>query len=71
MALNGDTLGLALSAAINSLSQAQKENLDTVWKTIGNAIVNHIKTNAVVAVTSVSGVTAGAAASGPGAGTIS
>lgn len=71
MALNGDTLGLALSAAVQALSQAQKENLDTVWKTIGNAIVDHIKTNAVVTVSSVSGVTVGGGVSGPGAGTIS
>lgn len=43
-----------------------------VWKAIAGAIVTHIKINAVVtssvAVTSVSGVTAGLAVSGPGTG---
>lgn len=37
---------------------------------IAQAVVEHVKANAVVNVASVSGVTAGGAVSGPGTGTI-
>ena len=72
MALNGDTMGLAVAAAIASLSESEKEDLEKIWKTACNEIVDHIVTNAVVnttvTVASVSGVTTGPSASGPGTG---
>jgi len=43
----------------------------SMWLVISNAIINYIKTNAVVNVTSVSGVTTGGGTSGPGTGTLS
>lgn len=69
MAMNGDTLGLAIKAAVDGVTN--KTDRDALFKAIGGAIVAHIQANAVVAVTSVSGVTAGAGVSGPGTGTIS
>ena len=48
MALNGNTLGTAISSALAGLSQSQLEDLETVWKTIAGEIVNHITANAVV-----------------------
>lgn len=69
MAMNGDTLGAAMKAAVDAVSD--KTDRDALFKAIGGAIVAHIQGNAQVNVTSVSGVTAGSAASGPGTGTIS
>lgn len=58
--------------SIESKSQSYRSQL---WKAIAGAIVLHIQTNAVVqstvAVASVSGVTTGPGASGPGTGTAS
>lgn len=74
MAMNGDQLGDEMLAAIDAtvagqqqVSQAQRI---AIWRAIGGAIVQHITTNAVVAVPFVSGVVAGGANSGPGTGTV-
>lgn len=75
MALNGTLLGDQILAAIDvtvagnaQVSEAQRQ---AVWRAIGNAIVLHFQTNAVVPVTvvSVTAVTAGVGVSGPGTGT--
>ena len=70
MAMNGNTLGTAIEAAISGLTDVQKQNTQLVWQTIATQIVTHIQTQGVITVTSVSGVTVGAGVSGPGAGTI-
>ena len=71
MAMNGDTLGLAIKAAIDAVGD--KTNRDDVFKAMGNAIVTHIQTLAqvstIVTVASVAGVMTGGGVSGPGAGT--
>ncbi len=73
MAMNGDLLGLAMKAAIDGVGD--KTDRNALFKALGGAIVAHIEANAVVSgpvtVTSVSGVTAGPGASGPGTGTLS
>jgi len=71
MALDGTALGLAISA---KLASAGIDALDpalrhaAAWDAIGNAIVDYLKLNTDVVVTSVSGVTTGAGVSGPGTG---
>ena len=70
MALNGDALGLAIKSAVDALTVEQAADREELFKAMGNAIVTYITTNAQVVVASVSGVTAGVAASGPGTGTI-
>lgn len=45
--------------------------LDKLTLSIANAVIEHIVANALVNVTSVSGVTTGPGVSGPGVGTIS
>jgi len=75
MALNGDILGDAIRAAVETAVQNTREAGDAqraaIWRAVGNAIVNHLTSSAVVTVTvpSVSGVTPGAGVSGPGVGT--
>lgn len=71
MALDGDALGLAMKAAVDSLSDADKRDRTKVFKAMGGAIVTYLVANTVVAVVSVSGVTPGGGLSGPGSGTIS
>ncbi len=70
MALDGDRLGNSILAAIDAVGD--KTDRAALFRALGNAIVAEIKTNAqvttTVAVASVSGVTAGPAASGPGTG---
>ncbi len=70
MPMNGDTLGLAIKAAVQAAAAADPADRDAMFKAMGNAIVAHIQANATVTVTSVSGVTVGAGVSGPGTGTI-
>ncbi len=53
------------------LSAPQTAMLQALADAVAAAVVSHIQTAAVVAVTSVSGVTTGVGVSGPGAGTIS
>jgi hypothetical protein len=71
MAMSGSTMGAAVASAIQGLSEPQKQNVTLVWQTICAEIVAHIQANAQVAVASVSGVTPGGGASGPGTGTVS
>ena len=74
MALNGNILGDAIRTAVETAVETTREAGDAqrraIWRAVGNAIVQHITTFAVVNVTvpSVSGVTPGAGISGPGAG---
>jgi hypothetical protein len=74
MSMTGPALASAIKSAITALDPASR-SFDAVWNTVAQAIIDYIHTNAVVSgavtVTSVSGVTAGAAASGPGTGTMS
>jgi len=56
MALNGDDLGTAIKNAINGLSASEKEDLETVWQTIGGALVSYITSNAEVTTTVASGI---------------
>jgi hypothetical protein len=74
MALNGVVLGDAILAAIDAAAAANQAvspaQRAAIWRAIGTAIVVHIQSQGTVVVTSVTGVTAGAGVSGPGAGTI-
>ena len=50
MAMNGDTLGLAIATAVldpNATPEA-KAQCEAFWKKISNEIVSHIKNNAEV-----------------------
>ena len=80
MAMNGTLLGDAMYAASGvasdpNLSAAEKSQIQTAYQNIyGVSIVTHITTLAqlaglVVTVASVTGVTPGPGASGPGTGT--
>lgn len=46
------------------------DDMDWLFEAIGEGVVEYVQANAQVAVVSVSGVTTGGAASGPGTGTI-
>lgn len=81
MPLNGDLLGAELKTAVDALmadrtadnpldAEEQRQLRVDMFKAMGNAIVNHIRLNAEVIVTSVGGVTTGAGTSGPGTGTV-
>jgi hypothetical protein len=41
----GDILGLAIKAAIHGLTDEQKQDPDTIFKAMGNAIIAHIIAN--------------------------
>ncbi len=75
MALNGNQLGdailSAITAAVQTTPAASAQQREAIWRAVGSAIVAHIQTNATVTVNvaSVSGVTPGGGASGPGTGT--
>ncbi len=71
MAMNGDTLGLAIKAAVQAAAAADPTDRDAMFKAMGNAIVHHIQTfgTVAVAVASVTGVTTGVGVSGAGTGT--
>ncbi len=56
MALSGDTLGIALKAAVDALVVSQVAQMTDAeelnyWKAIGNEIVDHITTSALVSTT--------------------
>lgn len=84
LAGTGPILGAAIQSAREATAQAWKDALGGAQPTPadyanlrqqiataeGNAIVAHILANAVVLVASVSGVTSGGGASGPGTGTL-
>lgn len=65
----GSGLAAAVKAAVAAIPEADRDH-DAVWDAVGDAIINYIKANAAVVVTSVSGVTTGAGVSGPGTGTL-
>lgn len=69
MAMVGSGLAAAVKAAVAAIPEANRDH-DAVWDAVGDAIINYIKANAQVIVTSVSGVTTGAGVSGPGTGTL-
>lgn len=50
MAMNGDTLGLAIAAAVldSGATAEGKAMCEDLWKKVGNAIVDHIVNNAEV-----------------------
>ncbi len=58
-------------ANANYASSPARAEMKAALGELAEAIVEHITANAVVTVTSVSGVTTGAGVSGPGSGTIS
>lgn len=69
--MDGDVLGLAIKAAVDTVvAGGGPVDRDAMFKAMGHAIVEHVQAYGQVVVTSVSGVTAGAGVSGPGAGTI-
>lgn len=71
MAMNGDALGDAMKAAVDAaVSGGGEVDRQAMFRALGTAIVTYITANAVVVVASVSGVTTGVSASGPGAGTV-
>lgn len=78
MALDGDRLGTAIAATIQSFKPAPgtaitEAQLEQMWQAIGREIVKEFEDNAeittTVAVTQVTGVTPGGGVSGPGTGT--
>lgn len=72
MALDANVLTAQIVTGIQAATGNQLPQISvTVWKAVAEAIVDHIKSAGVVTVTvaSVTGVTAGAGTSGPGAGT--
>jgi predicted XRE-type DNA-binding protein len=50
MAMNGDLLGMAIADAITDAdaSPEAKQAVLAIWQKIGNEIINHITTNAMV-----------------------
>lgn len=76
MGMNSATLSADLKSRLLSTfgiptGSFDDSNMQKACDAIAQAVVNHIQTLAVVNVTSVSGVTTGISASGPGTGTIS
>lgn len=75
MPLNATALSTAIKDKINAAHGSDPQKVaagaQALADAIAQAVVDHIQANAVVNVTSVSGVTAGGAVSGPGTGTIS
>jgi hypothetical protein len=75
MAMSGAVLGPALKSAVDAIGppvppETVEQYRDRLFRALGDAIVAHITTNAVVTVASVSGVTPGPGVSGAGAGTV-
>lgn len=66
MAMNGDTLGMAIKAAVEAAAAADPADRDEIFKAMGNAIVQHIQAAAQVVVV----VTSGPGSPGGGTGTI-
>ena len=69
MPMTGSGLAAAVKAAVSAIPEEDRQ-YDAVWDAVGDAIINYIKANAQVIVTSVSGVTTGPGVSGPGTGTL-
>lgn len=70
MALAKATLSTLMQANLVGLGVTDPTKLKDYCDAMADAIVSHITTSAQVVVASVSGVTAGAVASGPGTGTV-
>lgn len=70
MALNGDTLGDAIRAAVDAAVAAHGPDRTELFRAIGGAIVSHIVTNGVVN-TVVSNATPAAPGPVTGTGTVS
>jgi hypothetical protein len=71
MALNVGLLANELQSAIEgNTGNPMPAIARDVWDAVAEVIVEHIRNNAQVVVASVSGVTPGGGASGPGTGTI-
>jgi len=72
MSMNGNDLGDLLLATVNTAAGLTLGDRQALYRAFGNAIVNYLKANAVVTVTtSTPGVTVGpATAPGTGSGTI-
>lgn len=70
MALNGIVLGDAIKAAIDVQAGLDPDDRTALFRAMGNAIVTHITSSAVVVVTNVTLVQPGVGSSGPGTGTI-
>lgn len=45
MAVNKDTCGTAVKNFLNSLTPAQKQDIELIWQGIVNEFFEHIKTN--------------------------
>lgn len=60
MAMNGNTLGDSIANIITASDAPEdvKQQIKTLWESIGSAIVDHIKKNAVISVPSGQVVTA-------------
>lgn len=70
MPLDNSSANALASAIYTALGASGAVGLSQ-WETICQEIYSHLKTDAVVDVTSVSGVTTGPSVSGPGTGTLS
>jgi len=55
MAMNGDTLGVAIETALDTLSNEDRADFTECMKALGGAIVDHITANAVTSTTNVQG----------------
>jgi len=51
MAMDGDTLGLAIKAAVQGAAASNPSDSDGMFKAMGNAIVGHIQANGVLSIT--------------------
>lgn len=51
MQMVGNDMGDEVRAAINALSDTEKQDQVKLWQAIGTAIVTHITTNAVISTT--------------------
>ena len=72
MAMSKAGMSSAIKDKLNDLFTIQDDDVLTDFcDQLADALVSYITANAVVTVTSVSGVTTGAGTSGPGSGTIS
>lgn len=71
MALSKTVLGPLLKSKIDALSDNDKRDRDMVFEAMADAIITHIVSAGLVTVVvaSVTGVTPGGGASGPGTGT--
>lgn len=67
---SADALGSSIASALEGLSAEDKNDAEVIWQTVCELLYAALIADAVVVVTSVSGVTPGGGTSGPGAGTL-